>query len=205
MAYDIDIRHRRCRTYDVVTYDVHTISSKPTMSHVLTTMSYGIHRMRYRRFDQLDCMRHRIRCLHCFRSGPGDPNPYCCILRSPSDCFLHCSVFIAVHSTQIKPAPLLPGRRLGCSLRLSSSLSSRSSSRRLSSRSAAGCLTILVVFTLRHCIVMIDWRSALDSNSIADCRFPGFVKQGMKIWTLIGGSWLGLLQTKTMSSINEEK
>ncbi len=27
----------------------------------------------------------------------------------------------------------------------------------------------------------------------------------MKFWTLIGGSWLGLLQTKTMSNINEEK
>ena len=27
----------------------------------------------------------------------------------------------------------------------------------------------------------------------------------VKIWTLIGGSWLGLLQTKTMSNINEEK
>ena len=27
----------------------------------------------------------------------------------------------------------------------------------------------------------------------------------MKIWKLIGGSWLGLLQTKTMSNINEEK
>jgi hypothetical protein len=52
---------------------------------------------------------------------------------------------------------------------------------------------------------MIDRRSALDSNSIADCRFPGLVKQGMKIWMLISGSWLGLLQTKTMSNINEEK
>ena len=54
---------------------------------------------------------------------------------------------------------------------------------------------------------MIDRRSALDSlsSSIADCRFPGFVKQGMKIWTLIGGSWLSLLQIKTMSNINEEK
>ena len=27
----------------------------------------------------------------------------------------------------------------------------------------------------------------------------------MKIWKLIGGSWLGLLQTKTMLNINEEK
>jgi hypothetical protein len=27
----------------------------------------------------------------------------------------------------------------------------------------------------------------------------------MKIWKLIGGIWLGLLQTKTMSNINEEK
>ena len=27
----------------------------------------------------------------------------------------------------------------------------------------------------------------------------------IKIWKLIGGSWLGLLQTKTMSNINEEK
>jgi hypothetical protein len=52
---------------------------------------------------------------------------------------------------------------------------------------------------------MIDRRPALDNNSIADCRFPRLVKQGMKIWTLIGGSWLGLLQTKTMSNINEEK
>ena len=104
---------------------------------------------------------------------------------------------------------------------------------------------------------MIDRRSALDSNSIADCRFTGLVKKGlrggrrrrrggggrglssaaswkrrcaarstqpardraaaaarvvaaaaaaaMKIWKLIGGSWLGLLQTKTMSNINEEK
>ena len=34
MTYDVDIRHRMCPTYDVVTYDVHTISSKPTMSHV---------------------------------------------------------------------------------------------------------------------------------------------------------------------------
>ena len=111
--------------------------------------------------------------LFCSGRGPGDPNPYCCILRSPSDCFLHCSVFIAVHSTQFKPAPLLPGRRLGGSRRLSS----RS---RLSSSSAAGCLTILVVFTLRHCIVMIDRRSALDSNSIADCRFTGLVKKGLR-------------------------
>ena len=78
-------------------------------------------------------------------------------------------------------------------------------SRRLSSSSAAGCLTILVVFTLRLCIVMIDRRSALDSNSIADCRFTGLVKKGMKIWKLIGGSWLGFLQTKTMSNINGEK
>jgi len=96
---------------------------------------------------------------------------------------------------------------------------------------------------------MIDRRSALDSNSIADCRFTGLVKKGrrggrrrrggggvaagadalrgvqpardraaaaarvvvvaaaaaMKIWKLIGGCWLGLLQTKTMSNINEEK
>ncbi len=121
---------------------------------------------------------------------------------------MRCSVFIAVHSTQIKPAPLLPCRHLGGSRRLSSISklsSSLSSSRRLSSSSAAGCLAILVVFTLLHCIVMIDLRSALDNNSIADCRFPGLVKQGMKIWTLIGGSWLGLLQTKTMSNINEEK
>ncbi len=46
-------------------------------------------------------------------------------------------------------------------------------SRRLSSSSAAGCLTILVVFTgtLQHFIVMLDRRSALDSDSIADCRF----------------------------------
>mmetsp|Transcript_30657 Transcript_30657/g.64143 ORF Transcript_30657/g.64143 Transcript_30657/m.64143 type:complete len:201 (-) Transcript_30657:153-755(-) len=50
MTYDIDIRHRMCPTYDVVTYDVHTISSKRTMSYVQTTMSYGFHRMRYRRF-----------------------------------------------------------------------------------------------------------------------------------------------------------
>ena len=111
--------------------------------------------------------------LFCSGRGPGDPNPYCCILRSPSDCFLHCSVFIAVHSTQFKPAPLLPGRRLGGSRRLSS----RS---RLSSSSAAGCLTILVVFTLRHCRVMIDRRSALDSNSIADCRFTLLVKKGRR-------------------------
>jgi hypothetical protein len=34
MTYDVDIRHRMCSTYDVVTYDVHTISSKPTMSNV---------------------------------------------------------------------------------------------------------------------------------------------------------------------------
>jgi hypothetical protein len=44
MAYDIDIRHRTCPTYDVETYDVHTISSKRTMSYVHTTMSYGFHR-----------------------------------------------------------------------------------------------------------------------------------------------------------------
>jgi hypothetical protein len=30
-------------------------------------------------------------------------------------------------------------------------------------------------------------------------------KFGMKIWTRIGGNCLGLLQTKTMSNINEEK
>jgi hypothetical protein len=105
---------------------------------------------------------------------------------------LHCSVFIAVLSTHFKPGPLLPGRRLGGSRRLSSNRR-LSSHRRLSSSSAAGCLTILVVFTLRHCIVMIDWRSALDSNSIADCRFPGvgpgLVKKGMKIREVIGGSW----------------
>ena len=69
MTYDIDIRHRMCPTYDVVTYDVHTISSKRTMSYVQTTMSYGFHRMRNRRLNQLHRMRHRIRCLHCFRSG----------------------------------------------------------------------------------------------------------------------------------------
>ena len=120
MTYDIDIRHRMCPTYDIVTYDVHTISSKPTMSYVQTTMSYGFHRMRYRRswtehrmLNQLYRMRHRIRCLRCFRSG--DPYPYCCILRLHSDCFLHCSVLIAVHSPQIKPAPLRPSRRLGSS------------------------------------------------------------------------------------------
>ena len=66
MTYDIDIRHRMCPTYDVVTYDVHTISSKRTMSYVQTTMSYGFHRMRNRRLNQLHRMRHRIRCLHCF-------------------------------------------------------------------------------------------------------------------------------------------
>jgi hypothetical protein len=123
--------------------------------------------------------------LFCSGHCPGNLNPYCCILRSPSDCFLHSSDFVAVHSTQFKPAPRLPGRRLGGSLRLSSR-------RRLSSSSPAGCLTILVVFTLRHCIVMIDRRSAMDSNSIADSRFTGLVtgKKGMKIWKLIGGSWL---------------
>jgi hypothetical protein len=52
---------------------------------------------------------------------------------------------------------------------------------------------------------MINRRSALDSNSIADCMFPGLVKKGIKIWKLIGGSWLGFLQTKTMSNINGEK
>ena len=66
MTYDIDIRHRMCPTYDVVTNDVHTISSKRTMSYVQTTMSYGFHRMRNRRLNQLHRMRHRIRCLHCF-------------------------------------------------------------------------------------------------------------------------------------------
>ena len=69
MTYDIDIRHRRCPTYDVETYDVHTISSKRTMSYVTTTMSYGIHRMRNRRLNQLHRMRHRIRCLHCFATA----------------------------------------------------------------------------------------------------------------------------------------
>jgi hypothetical protein len=44
MTYDINIRHRMCPTYNVVTYDVHTISSKRTMSYVQTTMSYGFHR-----------------------------------------------------------------------------------------------------------------------------------------------------------------
>jgi hypothetical protein len=34
MTYDVGIRHRMGPTYDVVTYDVHTISSKPTISHV---------------------------------------------------------------------------------------------------------------------------------------------------------------------------
>ena len=188
MTYDIDIRHRMCPTYDVVTYDVHTISSKRTMSYVQTTMSYGFHRMRYRRswtehrmLNQLYRMRHRIRCLRCFRSG--DPYPYCCILRSHSDCFLHCSVLIAVHSPQIKPAPLRPSRRLGGSSRLSSCrtgtgrLSScqchrLSSCCRLCSSSTAGCLIILVVCTFRHCIALIDRSSALDSNNIADCRFP---------------------------------
>jgi hypothetical protein len=168
--------------YDVVTYDVHTISSKPTMSHVQTTMSYGIHRMRNRRLKFVESITsyatsHTMFTLFSLPPAgrPGDPNPYCCIVRSPYDCFLHCSVFIAVHSTQFKPAPLLPCRRLGGSRRLSSR------HRLSSSSSATGCLTILVVFTLRHCIVMIDRRSALASNSIADCRFPGLVKKGMKI------------------------
>ena len=66
MTYDIDRRHRTCPTYDVETYDVHTISSKRTMSYVTTTISYGIHRMRNRRLNQLHRMRHRIRCLQCF-------------------------------------------------------------------------------------------------------------------------------------------
>ena len=143
-VYDIvrhDLRHRHTTsyvphdgpTYDVVTYDVHTISSKRTMSYVQTTLSYGFHRMRYRRswtehrmLNQLYRMRHRIRCLRCFRSG--DPYLYCCILRSHSDCFLHCSVLIAVHSPQIKPAPLRPSRRLGGSSRLSSCSTGRLSS-----------------------------------------------------------------------------
>jgi hypothetical protein len=56
MTYDINIRHRMYPTYDVVTYDVHTISSKPTMSYVTTTMSYGIHRMRNCRLNQLHRM-----------------------------------------------------------------------------------------------------------------------------------------------------
>jgi hypothetical protein len=34
MAYNVDIRYRRSPTYDVVTYDVQTISSKPTMLYV---------------------------------------------------------------------------------------------------------------------------------------------------------------------------
>jgi hypothetical protein len=52
MTYNtvIDIRYRTYPTYDVVTYDVHTISSKCTMSYVQTTMSYGFHRIRYRKF-----------------------------------------------------------------------------------------------------------------------------------------------------------
>ncbi len=53
-------------------------------------------------------------------------------------------------------------------------------------------------------MALMDRSSALDSNNIADCRFPGLVMQGMKIWTLIGGICLGLLQTKTMSMIEEE-
>ena len=71
---------------------------------------------------------------------------------------MHCSVLIAVHSPQIKPAPLRPSRRLGGSSRLSSCrtgtgrLSScqchrLSSCCRLCSSSTAGCLTILVVCT----------------------------------------------------------
>jgi hypothetical protein len=32
-----------------------------------------------------------------------------------------------------------------------------------------------------------------------------WLKVGVKIWTRIGGSCLGLLQTKTMSILNEEK
>jgi hypothetical protein len=84
------------------------------------------------------------------------------------------------------------GRRRGGSHRLTSS------------SSAAGCLIILVVFPFQHCIALIDWSSTLDSNNIADCRFPRLVRHGMKIWTLINRSCLGLLQTKTMSNINEE-
>ncbi len=47
---------------------------------------------------------------------------------------------------------------------------------------------------------------ALDRAAAAACVVAAAAAAAaMKIWKLICGSWLGLLQTKTMSNIKEEK
>jgi hypothetical protein len=114
-----------CPTYDVVTYDVHTISSKPTLSYVRTTMSNGIYRMRHRRSwtaHRTGCPPYRMR--HRMRQCSGiacdiaydflllrSRDQYCCISRSDSGSFWHCNFFYcSAHksSTQIKLAPRRP-------------------------------------------------------------------------------------------------
>ena len=46
---------------------------------------------------------------------------------------------------------------------------------------------------------------ARDRAAVAARVVVAAAAAAMKIWKLIGGCWLGLLQTKTMSNINEEK
>jgi hypothetical protein len=51
---------------------------------------------------------------------------------------------------------------------------------------------------------MIDWFQQIPSGDFSREGLTGS-KFGVKIWTRFGGSYLGLLQTKTMSNINKEK
>ena len=54
-------------------------------------------------------------------------------------------------------------------------------------------------------VVLRGAQPARDRAAAAARVVAAAAAAAMKIWKLIGGSWLGLLQTKTMSNINEEK
>jgi hypothetical protein len=54
------------------------------------------------------------------------------------------------------------------------------------------------------CYDRYDWFQQKPFGDFSTQGSTGF-KVGVKIWTRIGGSCLGLLQTKTMWNINEEK
>ena len=76
--------------------------------------------------------------------------------------------------------------------------------RRTSSR------TYAVGHPQRRMIVYYDWYDQFQQVPCDDFPREGLTganaaKFGVKIWKRIGGSCLSLLQTKTMSNINEEK
>ncbi len=73
--------------------------------------------------------------------------------------------------------------------------------RRTSSR------TYAVGHLQRRMIVYYDWYDQFQHVPCDDFQREGVTaaKFGVKIWKRIGGSCLSLLQTKTMSNINEEK